>query len=165
MSSCIFKTLVLTVAIIVTSPMTARAQQDVGDVVQATISLRPGFVALIDFPKPFRTIHVGDPEIADVGPPQSDRRVTIHARKIGSTNIIAQNEAGDVIFEANIIVGRAEAGRTQVHNRPVLSAYTPYLCTPHGCRRIDDPQAGPLDQPVQTTPNTTIVINPAPRPQ
>src|SRR5215207_5147322 len=66
------------------------------------LELKPNFTTLIQFNEPVRTLAIGNPEIADIGPVKreegpppvySDRSFLITARKVGETNIIAVDAA------------------------------------------------------------------------
>lgn len=127
-----------------------------GEPVEHRIEIRPSFVVLVQLPQAYRTVYVGDPEIADVGAARTNTQVALHGRKIGSTNLIALDEQERVVFTATIIVGGGrQLGRMQIHNRSSLNAYTPYQCSSTGCRRVDDPLAEPLDPAWRTTVDPT----------
>lgn len=100
--------------------------------------MQPGFAIIITLSRPYKTAVIGDPTVADINP-QSDRVLSISARKLGTTNLIILDERGAEVHSANIIVGAREIGRVNVHSSGRdVQAYTPYQCTPVSCVRVKD---------------------------
>jgi hypothetical protein len=111
------------------------------------LELKPNFTTLIQFNEPVRTLAIGNPEIADIGPVKreegpppvySDRSFLITARKVGETNIIAVNANDQVIYRGTLLVGGGEIGRLTVHSRKSLHQYWTYRCSEYNCQRFDD---------------------------
>ena len=102
------------------------------------IKLRPGFTKLITFDRPVTTVSIGNPAVADTTP-QSDRAVLLTGKAVGSTNVIALDDAQKIVFDATVIVGSQSAGKVLIYSKPKqLHQYWAYHCTPV-CERVDDP--------------------------
>ena len=48
---------------------------------------------------------VGNPEVADVDRPQTDRPIVVVGKAMGITNLIAYDAAGAEVFNSSVIVG------------------------------------------------------------
>lgn len=69
------------------------------------VDLQPGFGTTLRFEKSFRTVHVGNPAIADVRPAQnSDRILLLSAAQVGRTSLIVLDVDGAEIYNGQISV-------------------------------------------------------------
>jgi hypothetical protein len=84
--------------------------------------------------EPAAAVIVGNPVIADVTPHDSSIFL-ITGKAFGSTNVIALDEAGRQIYEADLYVVNAPGGRLTVHRG---TARESYACR-GGCERVPIP--------------------------
>jgi Flp pilus assembly secretin CpaC len=103
--------------------------------------------------RPFRTVQVGDPGIADVVKPESDRYFDIAPKAVGTTNIFAYDNEGSIIKEVSVVVDEGGPTRTQVHNKQPVTSYTIYRCWATGCRYVDETVA---KEPAPLPPTETV---------
>jgi Flp pilus assembly secretin CpaC len=80
------------------------------------IDLKPGFAQILRLNRSVRSAIVGDPELVDVVP-SGDRMMVVTAKKLGETNLILLNEAGQAVYEAEIVITTRQTGRVQIHSR------------------------------------------------
>ena len=101
------------------------------------IELKPGFAMLLRLQKSFNTVSVGNPEVADVVPFQTERAILLTGKAAGATNLIVLDEARNEIFNATVLVGARDTGKVSSHSRNNLHDYWAYRCTPI-CERVED---------------------------
>jgi Flp pilus assembly secretin CpaC len=89
-----------------------------------TIKLRPGFALQWQAPGPFKAIALGNPDVVDVRPGQTDKEIVITMKPDGgTTNIILTDKDGNQVANLRVtnpgpqyqIVQSAETGAWQVY--------------------------------------------------
>ena len=101
------------------------------------VQLTPGFTKLIRFDRPIATIVIGNPEVADARA-QTDRSIALVGKAVGSTNLIALDQAGAEVFSSLVVVGARDAGKVIINSRRTLHEYWAYRCTADNCVRVED---------------------------
>ncbi len=101
-----------------------------------TIQLTQGAQTVLTVNRPFSSVAVGDPDIADAMP-RSDRVLVIVGKKVGVSDIIIFSDA-DQLYHATISVAPPNVtGKVYSHNKKNLSEYYAYQCNPV-CGRVED---------------------------
>ena len=117
------------------------------------IDIETGHSCVMTVDRSFKEVALGDPEIADVQV-KSDRILLINAkRKVGTTNLILFNDAGNPMYSAQIVVrpqpdASPAFGRVKVYGANTCARcssvhdYLPYACTSIGCTRLKEEHRG-----------------------
>jgi hypothetical protein len=96
----------------------------------ASISVHMDENTVVDLRAPAGNVLVGNPSIADVNL-INPRRMVILGRSYGLTNIIVTDQMGRTIFQREVNVAAAPAGRVSLYRGPQVHNYA---CAPH-CER------------------------------
>lgn len=135
-----------------TLPQTAAGQRDEPGVV----SVDPGFARILRFDKPFRTILVGDENVARVAA-QSDRVLSVVATAPnGTTNLIVLDEGGNELFSGTIRVAGRSVHRVEIASKKLTHEYWTYYCTATSCHRTKDPFEGEVPKVTEERRDITI---------
>ena len=80
-----------------------------------SINLQLGYLGQpIRTDKAFRSVDVGDPTVVDVRV-LNDRAVVFRTKKVGSTNVVFYNEAGEVVNSVNVFVNNGSHAVEVLH--------------------------------------------------
>jgi Flp pilus assembly secretin CpaC len=102
-----------------------------------TITLRTGMSRAFTVARPFRTIHITNPDIVDAVA-QTDQAAILVPKAAGMTNIDILDEKSVRIASVNILVTDDTPGRVVVHNKALLSSATFYRCGVTGCEYVNE---------------------------
>jgi Flp pilus assembly secretin CpaC len=106
-----------------------------------SIQLQTGMSTTIKIGRPFRTIHITNPDIIDALP-ISDQSAILVPKAVGATNIDIIDEHSARIASVNIFVGEVPGNlRVEVHNKKLVTSSTVYRCGNTGCVYVDEVQA------------------------
>ncbi len=107
--------------------------------VPKTVLLRPNITKIVVVSRDIRTVHVGNPDIADTIT-LSARKVSIVPKRDGTTSIDILGDHGDQIGRliADVDTYTATgASRVEVNNKAKLTSSTIFRCAPL-CRYVDE---------------------------
>ena len=152
MGTCIFRSALFAVLILVSASSTQFALAQTSEPVQLT----PGFTKLIRFDKAIATVVIGNHEVADARA-QSDRSIALVGRAVGITNLIALDNTGAEVLSTLVVVGARDAGKVIINSRKQLHEYWAYRCTADNCVRVED-------RLEYLQPTAPIVVAPAAQP-
>lgn len=123
------------------------------------VTLRPGTAQIVQLPRSFASVVVGNEDMIDVTP-RSDRNLSVVAKDvIGSTNLLVLDDMGTVIANIGVLVSNPpRPGRVFIHSKPGdVHNYFAYECGDKGCVRVEDKFE--RDAPPPTGPGLTIITN------
>jgi hypothetical protein len=102
------------------------------------IQLQTGLSTTIKIGRPFRTIHITNPDIIDALP-ISDQSAILVPKAVGATNIDIIDEHSVRIASVNIFVGEGRGyRRVEIHNKKLVTSATLYRCGDTGCYYVDE---------------------------
>jgi len=98
-----------------------------------SIEMRVGMSRSIAVTRPFRTIHITNPDIVDVVA-QTDLNAILVPKAAGATNVVILDEKSNLISAVNVVVTPGkDPGRVLIHNQALLASSTNFHCDPDGC--------------------------------
>lgn len=100
------------------------------------IELREGSQTVLQVSRPFSSVAVGNPEVAEVLP-RSDRVLILVGKKVGTSDIMIFSDAEKLHHATIVVVPTNVQGKVFNHNQKVLGEYKAYQCNPV-CQRTDD---------------------------
>lgn len=128
---------------------------------QQNIELRQGGQVVLRIDRPFSSVAVADPEVADVLP-RSDRVLVIVGKKVGASDAVIFSD-GEQLHHVTIVVApSAVTGKIITHNQKNLTEYTAYQCNPV-CARIKDEFEFRAPDVMILTPSGSIITKAPPR--
>ncbi|MFP4519224.1 MAG: pilus assembly protein N-terminal domain-containing protein [Oceanicaulis sp.] len=96
-----------------------------------TVRVPANHAGLVRLPEGAATIVVGNPAIADAAL-YDDRTVIVSGRTFGQTNMIAMNEAGHVIYAADLSITESDRNHVRVYRNNVQFSF---VCDPE-CQSV-----------------------------
>jgi Flp pilus assembly secretin CpaC len=128
--------------------------------------LSQGMSKPIKVARPFKTIHISDPEVIDMVT-VTDQLAIVVPKKPGRTNVLFLDASPAVVTGMNVSVENYPAyGDVEVHNKALLTSATNFRCGETGCHFVDEttvkePAALPRghSENTTTTDNTNLNIN------
>jgi hypothetical protein len=116
-----------------------------------TILMAPYAPTTINTPRPYKTVHILNPNVADAIA-VTDRRITFVPKAVGITSVNILDENNDEIASLNLEVDDVGPARVHIHNKRLLTSYTTYRCTFRGCQYVDELTA---KEPAPAPPTVT----------
>ena len=125
---------------------------------QQGLHMEIGFSERIEIPGTVANVVVGAPEIADVLPLTSNAYL-LNAKQAGTTNIVAVDESGEVIYYARLVVRPVDIFPRSpvrvIHGTDIAYRYVcddEQGCVPAGSEATRPAQAAPVDEPPEAEP-------------